>query len=113
MSQKTSDKILVQAKINFTLKGGAFLSTIFYSMETQYSDEIDTACTDGKHILINKDININLLSDIVNSKFETSIKGNKKKLLDMAYNNAKISCVFVANILKYYNVINNSKGGTL
>ena len=63
MSQKTSDKILVQAKINFTLKGGAFLSTIFYSMETQYSDEIDTACTDGKHILINKEFFSKLSKD--------------------------------------------------
>jgi len=44
-----------------------------------------------KRILINKDINIDLLSDMINAKFETSIKGNKKKLLDMAYNNAKIS----------------------
>lgn len=63
MSQKTSDKILVQAKINFTLKGGAFLSTIFYSMETQYSDEIDTACTDGTHILINKEFFSKLSKD--------------------------------------------------
>jgi len=44
-----------------------------------------------KRILINKDINIELLSNMINTKFETSIKGNKKKLLDMAYNNAKIS----------------------
>jgi len=44
-----------------------------------------------KRILINKDVNIDLLSDMINTKFETSIKGNKKKLLDMAYNNAKIS----------------------
>ena len=44
-----------------------------------------------KRILINKDVNIELLSNMINTKFEASIKGNKKKLLDMAYNNAKIS----------------------
>jgi len=44
-----------------------------------------------KRILISNDINKDLLSDIINTKFETSIKGNKRKLLDMAYNNAKIN----------------------
>ena len=44
-----------------------------------------------KEILINNEVDLNLLSNVVNTKFVTSIKGNKKKLLDMAYNNAKIN----------------------
>ena len=44
-----------------------------------------------KRILINSEINIEILSDIIDTKFETSIKGNKKKLLDIAYKNAKIN----------------------
>ena len=43
------------------------------------------------YILVNKELNLELLSDMIGTKFETSIRGNKKKLLDMAYNNAKIN----------------------
>ena len=44
-----------------------------------------------KEILINDNINIEILNNILNTKFITSKKGNKKKLLDMAYNNAKLN----------------------
>jgi len=44
-----------------------------------------------KEILINSDMNLNILSDIVGTKFVTSTKGNKRKLLDMAYKNAKLN----------------------
>jgi len=60
-----------------------------------------------KRILINNDINIELLSDIINTKFETSIKGNKKKLLDMAYNNAKISFDNKINELERKSITSN------
>lgn len=44
-----------------------------------------------KEILINDNINTEILNNILNTKFITSKKGNKKKLLDMAYNNAKLN----------------------
>lgn len=44
-----------------------------------------------KEILISNELNLNLLSEMIGTKFVTSKKGNKKKLLDMAYNNAKIN----------------------
>ena len=44
-----------------------------------------------KEVLINENINIELLSNMINTKFVTSKKGNKKKLLDMAYKNAKLN----------------------
>ena len=44
-----------------------------------------------KEILINDNINIEILNNILNTKFITSKRGNKKKLLDMAYNNAKLN----------------------
>lgn len=44
-----------------------------------------------KEILINSDIDTNLLENIVNTKFVTSIRGTKKKLLDMVAKNAKIN----------------------
>ena len=44
-----------------------------------------------KEILINSDVDLDLLSNVINTKFVISLKGNKKKLLDMAYKNAKIN----------------------
>ena len=44
-----------------------------------------------KEILLDKSIDTLLLSDIINTKFTTSIKGKKKTLLDMVYKNAKIN----------------------
>jgi len=44
-----------------------------------------------KEILINEDINRELLSSMINTKFVSSKKGIKKKLLDMAYKNAKMN----------------------
>ena len=44
-----------------------------------------------KEIIINNNLNYNLLSKLLNSKVITSQKGIKKKLLDMARTNAKIS----------------------
>jgi len=44
-----------------------------------------------KEILINSDLNLEILSNIIKTKFTTSTRGNKKKLLDMAYKNAKLN----------------------
>ena len=44
-----------------------------------------------KEVLISSDINKELLSSMINIKFVTSTRGNKKKLLDMAYKNAKLN----------------------
>ena len=44
-----------------------------------------------KEILISDSVNLELLSEMINTKFVTSKKGNKKKLLDMAKTNAKIN----------------------
>ena len=44
-----------------------------------------------KEVLISEDINLELLSTMIDTKFVTSKKGNKKKLLDMAYKNAKLN----------------------
>ena len=44
-----------------------------------------------KEVLITNDVNVDILSDIVKTKFVTFTKGNKKKLLDMAYKNAKLN----------------------
>jgi len=41
-----------------------------------------------KEVLINEDINIELLSNMIQTKFINAKKGIKKKLLDMAYKNA-------------------------
>ena len=44
-----------------------------------------------KEILVPKDINVEILSNCIDSNIYIPIKGIKKKLLDMAYNNAKIN----------------------
>ena len=44
-----------------------------------------------KEVLVSNDINKDLLSSMINTKILTSTKGNKKKLLDMAYKNAKLN----------------------
>ena len=44
-----------------------------------------------KEVLVSNDINIELLNSMINTKFTTSLRGNKKKLLDMAYKNAKMN----------------------
>jgi len=44
-----------------------------------------------KEIIINKDFNTDVLNGIIETKFVTITKGKKKKLLDMAYSNAKIN----------------------
>ena len=44
-----------------------------------------------KEVLINDDINKELLSNMITTKFISSKKGVKKKLLDMAYKNAKMN----------------------
>ena len=44
-----------------------------------------------KEVLINSDIDTKLLSNMLNIKFVTSTKGNKKKLLDLSYKNAKLN----------------------
>ena len=53
-----------------------------------------------KVILVNNDINIELLSNMIDTKFETSTRGNKKKLLDMAYFNAKLNLENKLSILE-------------
>ena len=44
-----------------------------------------------KEVLIPEDLNMELLSNMINTKFVTSKKGSKKKLLDMTYKNAKLN----------------------
>ena len=44
-----------------------------------------------KEIIINSDFNIEVLSNVINTNFITVTKGKKKKILDMAYENAKIN----------------------
>ena len=44
-----------------------------------------------KTIIVNKDMNTEILSDAIGTKVITVEKGDKKTLLDMAYNNAKIN----------------------
>ena len=44
-----------------------------------------------KEIIINSDFNIEVLSGVIDTKFINVTKGKKKKLLDMAYKNAKIN----------------------
>ncbi|MBQ3020969.1 MAG: excinuclease ABC subunit UvrC [Bacilli bacterium] len=53
-----------------------------------------------KEVLVNDNININLLSDMLNMKFVTSLKGSKKKLLDMVYKNAKLNLENKLTLLK-------------
>ena len=42
-------------------------------------------------IIVNKDLNTEILSEAINTKVITAEKGDKKTILDMAYNNAKIN----------------------
>ncbi len=44
-----------------------------------------------KELIVANNLDVNLLSDLLNTKVVTSIKGIKKKLLDMAKTNAKIA----------------------
>lgn len=44
-----------------------------------------------KEVLVSEDFDINLLEETINTKFIVPKKGIKKKILDMAYSNAKIS----------------------
>ena len=44
-----------------------------------------------KEVIVSNDINVDLLNSMVNTKFVYAIRGNKKKLLDMAYKNAKLN----------------------
>ncbi len=53
-----------------------------------------------KEVLINSDIDTNLLSNMLNIKFVTSTKGNKKKLLDLSYKNAKLNLENKLTMLK-------------
>ena len=53
-----------------------------------------------KEVLVNSDINTELLSNMINTKFVTSTKGNKKKLLDMVYKNAKLNLENKLNTLE-------------
>ena len=39
--------------VKFAIKGGAFLSTIFYSVQKKFSFDVATACTNGRVILFN------------------------------------------------------------
>lgn len=53
-----------------------------------------------KEVLINSDIDTKLLSNMLNIKFVTSTKGNKKKLLDLSYKNAKLNLENKLTMLK-------------
>lgn len=44
-----------------------------------------------KEVLVSEDFDINLLEETINTKFIVPKKGIKKKIVDMAYSNAKIS----------------------
>ena len=44
-----------------------------------------------KELLVDKSLDINIISDILKTKVYIPIKGKKKELLDMAFNNAKIA----------------------
>ncbi len=44
-----------------------------------------------KEVLVSEDFDVNLLEEIINTKFIIPKKGIKKKIVDMAYSNAKIS----------------------
>ena len=44
-----------------------------------------------KEVLVSEDFDVNLLEETINTKFIVPKKGIKKKILDMAYSNAKIS----------------------
>ena len=53
-----------------------------------------------KEVLINSDVDTKLLSNMLNIKFVTSTKGNKKKLLDLSYKNAKLNLENKLTMLK-------------
>lgn len=44
-----------------------------------------------KELLVDKSLDVNIIGDILKTKVYVPIKGKKKELLDMAYNNAKIA----------------------
>ena len=58
--QSSSPKIIADAEkdlsnmcVRFALKGGAFMSIIFYSLQKEITDSVPTAATNGKKILVN------------------------------------------------------------
>lgn len=61
-----------------------------------------------KEILIPKDLNKELLESVIITKFFIPQRGMKKRLLDMAYENAKINVS--NNYEKYKNNLNKTKG---
>ena len=66
-----------------------------------------------KEVLIPNDINIKLLNSMINTKFSTSIRGNKKKLLDMAYKNAKMNLENKLNLLEKESIRTNGANDEL
>lgn len=59
-------------------------------------------------VLIPETINLELLNNMIDTKFIYAIKGNKKKLLDMAYKNAKLNLENKFSILEKESI--NSSG---
>ena len=66
-----------------------------------------------KEVLIPKDINKDLLNNMFNTKFTTSIRGNKKKLLDMSYKNAKMNLENKLNLLEKESIRTNGANDEL
>ena len=66
-----------------------------------------------KEVLIPKNINKDLLNNMINTKFTTSIRGNKKKLLDMSYKNAKMNLENKLNLLEKDSIRTNGANDEL
>ncbi|HOP65727.1 MAG TPA: excinuclease ABC subunit UvrC [Bacilli bacterium] len=75
--------------INDELENIEYLLSLFYQKH-----EIP------KMIIINQKLNSLLLKEILNAKIIKPLKGDKKKLLDMAYKNAKINLINKFEIIK-------------
>lgn len=62
-SLKTLESRFQKIKVRFIMETGSFLSSLFFGLEKQFTDTIDTACTDGKYIKFNPEFFNNLHDD--------------------------------------------------
>lgn len=62
-SLKTLESRFQKIKVKLIMETGGFLSSLFFGLEKEFTEEIDTAATNGKKILINPNFFNKLLDD--------------------------------------------------
>lgn len=99
------------------IRGGKLIGSfndVFY-IQNNYLEEIESYIAlfynkkeIPKLILVPQELNINLLEEVLKTNITVPLKGNKRKILNMAYENAKINVI--NNYQKNENLLYRSKG---